>query len=171
MDTNKKIKSISLGGILLAFTVICIFLAANLPTSRLTLYAVSSLFLAVIIIEFGTKAGWTFYLASGILSVILIPRLEVIPYVVFFGLYGLVKLYIERLQSRVLEYIIKLVYFNICLVLGLFFLKELILSGVAFTMPIYIAAALSEVVFLVFDYVYTLFIRFYASQLKPKLKI
>jgi len=171
MNSNKKVKRITLSGILLAFTVICVFLAANLPTSRLSLYAISSLFIAVIIIEFSTKAGWTFYLASSILLVVLIPRLEVIPFIVFFGVYGLIKLYIERLHSRVIEYILKLVYFNICLGLGLIFLKELIMGGVNFSAPIYIVAALLEVVFLVYDYVYTLFIRFYAAQLKPKLKI
>jgi hypothetical protein len=171
MNNNKRVKSIALGGILLAFTVICVFLASILPTSVLSLYAISSLFISVIIIEFGTKAGWVFYLASSILSVILIPRLEVIPFVVFFGLYGLIKLYIERLHSRVLEYILKLIYFNICLVLALIFLKEIIMVGVSLATPIYVAAALLEVVFLVYDYVYTLFIRFYATRLKPKLKI
>ena len=171
MNNNKKVKRITLSGILLAFTVICVFLAANLPTSTLTLYAISSLFIAIIIIEFNIKAGWTFYLASSILSIILIPRLEVMPFVVFFGVYGLIKLYIERLHSRVVEYILKMVYFNICLALGLLFLKELIMDGVSLTTPIYIFAAALEVVFLVYDYVYTLFIRFYAAQLKPKLKI
>ncbi len=171
VNNNKRIKGIALGGILLAFTVICVFLASILPTSVLSLYAISSLFIAVIIIEFGTKAGWAFYIASSILSVILVPRLEVIPFVVFFGLYGLIKLYIERLSSRVLEYVLKLVYFNICLFFGLFFLKELILSGINLAKPIYIIAAILEVVFIVYDYVYTLFIRFYASQLKAKLKI
>jgi hypothetical protein len=171
MNNSRKIKSITLSGILLAFTVICVFLAANLPTSRLSLYSVSSLFISVIIIEFGAKAGWSFYLASAVLSSVLIPRLEVIPFVVFFGIYGLVKLYSEKLPGRVAEYAAKVIYFNICLVLGLFFLKELVLNGVGFTMPIYIAAALLEVVFIVFDYVYTLFIRFYASKLKPILKI
>lgn len=170
-NNNKRVKGIALGGILLAFTVICVFLASILPTSVLSLYSVSSLFIAVIIIEFGTKAGWAFYLASGILSVILVPRLEVIPFVVFFGLYGLIKLYIERLQGRVIEYILKLIYFNICLGLGLLFLKELILNGMNPSMPVYIVAGLLEVVFLVYDYVYTLFIRFYATRLKPKLRI
>jgi len=171
MNNNKRVKSITLSGILLAFTIICVFLAANLPTSVLSLYAISSLFIAVIIIEFGTKAGWAFYLASSILSIVLIPRLEVIPFIVFFGLYGMIKLYIERLNSRFLEYILKLIYFNICLGLGLLFLKELILDGMNFSVPVYIAIALLEVVFFVYDYVYTLFIRFYASRLKPKLKI
>lgn len=171
MNNNKRVKGITLGGILAAFTVICVFLASVLPTSVLSLYAVSSLFISIIIIEFGIKAGWTFYLASSILSTVLIPRLEVIPFIVFFGIYGAIKFYVERVKSRVLEYILKLVYFNICLVLGLFFLKELILNGMNISMPIYIAAAVLEVVFILYDYVYTLFIRFYASSLKPKLKL
>ncbi len=171
MNNSTRVKSITLSGILLAFTVICVFLAAVLPTSKLSLYAVSSLFMAVIVIEFGTRAGWAFYLASAILSAILVPRLEVIPFIVFFGVYGLIKLYIERIHSRVLEYVLKLGYFNICLILGLVFLKELILNGVNLTAPVYIVAAILEVVFIVYDYIYTLFIRFYGTKLKPRLKL
>ncbi len=171
MNSKTKAKKISLGGILLAFTVISVFLASVLPTSKLSLYAISSLFISVIIIEFGAKSGWVFYLASSILSAILVPRLEVIPFIVFFGIYGLLKLYIERLNSRVLEYVLKIVYFNICLILGLLFVKEIILDGINLSAPIYIIAALLEVVFIIYDYVYTLFIRFYGSSLKPKLKI
>ncbi|MDF2985825.1 MAG: hypothetical protein K0R50_1335 [Eubacterium sp.] len=171
MNYGTRVKSITLSGILLAFTVICVFLAAVLPTSKLSLYAVSSLFMAVIVIEFGTRAGWAFYLASAILSALLVPRLEVIPFIVFFGVYGLIKLYIERIHSRVLEYVLKLGYFNICLVLGLVFLKEIILNGVNLTAPVYIVAGILEVVFIVYDYIYTLFIRFYGTHLKPKLKL
>lgn len=171
MNSNFRAKRITLSGILLAFTVICVFLAATLPTSKLSLYAVSSLFLSVIIIEFGARAGWAFYLASGVLSAVLVPRLEVIPFIVFFGLYGLIKLYIERLHNRMLEYVLKLVFFNICLALGLVFLKEFIMTGISLSAPIYIIAGLLELVFVVYDYIYTLFIRFYGTQLKPKLKI
>lgn len=171
MNSNSRAKRITLSGILLAFTVICVFLAATLPTSKLSLYAVSSLFLSVIIIEFGAKAGWAFYLASGVLSAVLVPRLEVIPFIVFFGVYGLIKLYIEKLHNRIVEYVLKLVFFNICLVLGLVFLKEFIMTGISLSAPIYIIAGLLELVFVVYDYIYTLFIRFYGTQLKPKLKI
>lgn len=171
MNSGSRVKRITLSGILLAFTVISVFLAATLPTSKLSLYALSSLFMAVIIIEFGTRAGWAFYLASAILSVLLVPRLEVIPFIVFFGVYGLIKLYIERIPGRVIEYVLKLIYFNICLALGLFFLKEIILGGINLTAPVYIIAAVLELVFLIYDYIYTLFIRFYGGRLKQKLKI
>ncbi len=171
MNNGSRVKRITLSGILLAFTVICVFLAAVLPTSKLSLYALSSLFISVIIIEFGTKAGWVFYLASAILSALLVPRLEVIPFMVFFGVYGLIKLYIERLSSRVAEYVLKLAYFNICLILGLFFLKEIILNGVNLSAPVYIVAAVLEVVFVIYDYIYTLFIRFYGTQLKQRLRL
>ena len=171
MNNGSRVKRITLSGILLAFTVICVFLAAVLPTSKLSLYALSSLFMSVIIIEFGTKAGWAFYLASAILSALLVPRLEVIPFVVFFGIYGLIKLYIERLNSRITEYILKFAYFNICLILGLFFLKEIILNGVNLSAPVYIVAAVLEVVFVIYDYIYTLFIRFYGTQLKQRLRL
>jgi len=171
MNNGSRVKRITLSGILLALTVICVFLAAVAPTSKLSLYALSSLFISVIIIEFGEKSGWIFYLASVILSVLLVPRLEVIPFAVFFGIYGLIKLYIEKINSRIAEYILKLAYFNICLILGLFFLKEIILGGIKLSTPVYIIAVVLEVVFVIYDYIYTLFIRFYGTQLKQKLRL
>ncbi len=171
MNNGSRVKRITLSGILLAFTVISVFLAATLPTSKLSLYALSSLFIAVIIIEFGAKAGWVFYMASAILSALLVPRLEVIPFIVFFGVYGLVKLYVERINNRIIEYLLKLVYFNICLVLGFIFMKEIIFDGLSIPAPVYIVAGILEIVFIVYDYIYTLFIRFYGSQLKQKLRL
>lgn len=171
MNNGIKVKRITLSGILLAFTVVCIFLASVLPTSKLSLYVVSSFFVAVIILEYGEKSGWVFYVASAILTAIMVPRLQVLPFTVFFGLYGLIKLYLERLHNRVAEYFLKFLYFNICLALGLLFLKEFILDNLNMSLPIYAAIAAFEVVFLIYDYVYTLFIRYYSNQIKPKLKL
>ena len=171
MRERTQVKKLALSGILLAFAIICVFLAASLPTSRLTFYALSSLFLSVIIIESGLKLAWAFYIASSLLSVVLVPRLGVIPYIVFFGIYGLIKFYSEKTHNRIFEYIIKIIYFNICLFLGLFFAKEFLLSEAQIELPLIILAVGLELVFFVYDYVYTLFIRFYSARLRPRLKL
>ena len=78
-------RKVALGGILLALTVIILYAESVMPTSKLSLYALSSFFVSVIVIESGIRAGWIFYVASSLLALIIIPdKIALIPYLVFF---------------------------------------------------------------------------------------
>jgi hypothetical protein len=144
-----------------------------MPTSTLSLYALSSFFVSIIIFEFRIKAGWTFYAASCLLSLIVVQvKIRLVPYVLFFGLYGIIKYYIERINNIVLEYILKILYFNICLFLGILFIEAVFLpEGIIIKFPIWAIVAALEIIFLVYDYTYTLFINYYNVKLKKILKI
>lgn len=166
-----KTKKTALGGLLLALTVIFLYAEAVMPTARLSLYALSSFMVSVIIINYSAKAGWGFYLASSLFAFIMIPdKIGVIPYLAFFGIYGLIKYYIEKLKKRLPEYLLKLLFYNLVLVLGLLFMKEFVLGSVKFSGSLWILAALSEIVFLVYDYIYSMFIGFYTSRLSRHFK-
>ncbi|MFQ7472815.1 MAG: hypothetical protein ACLRLX_01250, partial [Anaerovoracaceae bacterium] len=81
-----KTSKIALGGICLALTVAFIFGGSVIPGIELTLFAVSSLFTAVMIIESGVRGGIMLYVAAVILSLIIVPnKLAVIPYAFLFG--------------------------------------------------------------------------------------
>jgi hypothetical protein len=171
-DFTKKTSRIALSGILGALAVICLLLAVILPTNRLAFYALSSFFSSIIIIESGIKAGWLFYAATTLLSAIIIPdKLGIIPYAVFFGIYGIVKFYIERLNKLVIEYILKYVYFNLCMVLAIVLIKQFFIQSITVAIPWWAVILLLEVIFLIYDYVYTLFIAYYRNKLKSKLRI
>jgi hypothetical protein len=162
-----KTKKIALNGILGALAVICLILASILPTNRISLYALSSFFVAVSIIESGVKAGWIFYVTTSLLALIIIPeKLGIIPYVVFFGMYGIVKYYIERLNKAVIEYVIKFIYFNICVMIAFFTVRELFSINVSTSLSWWILIILLEVIFFLYDFVYTLFINYYRSKLR-----
>lgn len=174
MDNNRSsgTKMLALGGILVALAVITLFLASILPTSKLSLYALSSFFIAIVIMESGIKAGWLFYVASCLLGFIILPdKLFVLPFVSFFGIYGIVKLYTEKVKIVFLEYAIKLIHFNICLILAFIFMKQFLFEKSAVAFPWWAIAAGLEVIFFIYDYVYTLFIRYYNDKLKKILKI
>jgi len=171
-STKISAKKIALGGILGALAVICLFFATVLPTGRLSLYSLSSFFVAVIIIEAGTGAGWIFYAATGILSLILLPdKTGVLPYVIFFGLYGIIKYYIEKLNRLIPEYILKFAYFNICFFTALYAFKSLFLVDMGIDFPWWILVIIFEVVFFVYDFVYTLFIDYFKNRIKPRIKL
>jgi hypothetical protein len=165
-------KRLALNGILLAMTVITLFFATIMPTSRLSLYALSSFYIAILVIEYGIKNAWVFYGASCLLALVIIPdKPGLVPYIVFFGAYGIVKYYTERRNNRVLEYVIKLAYFNLCLAAALYLARQFFLEGVKISVPLWGVIIGLEVVFVVYDYVYTLFILYYRDRLKKMLHL
>jgi hypothetical protein len=76
---NSSSKVIALSGIFLALAVLSLYAQSLAPAGKLSLYALSSLFVSVIVIEAGIYAGWLFYLASSLLAFILVPE-QVKPY-------------------------------------------------------------------------------------------
>ena len=171
-DHSLNTKMIAFNGILGALAVVCLLLASVLPTNKLSFYALSSFFMAVVIIESNIRAGWLFYLATSLLSLIIVPeKLSLVPYVIFFGLYGIVKYYIEKLNKLLLEYILKFVYFNICMGIALLFVSKLFGYDLTVKLPWWLLIIALEIVFFIYDFVYTLFINYYRDKLKPRLKL
>ncbi len=171
-DPSKKTFKIALSGILGALAVICLFFATVLPTSRLSFYALSSFFISIVVIEAGIKAGWLFYIATTLLSVILVPdKLEIIPYAVFFGVYGAIKYHIEKINKLLLEYILKFAYFNLCLAAAVLFIRQVFMESIKIQLPWLVIIAALEVVFLIYDVVYTMFIAYYRDRLRKKLRM
>ncbi len=171
-ENTMNTRKIAMNGILGALAVICLLLATVLPTNRLSFYALSSFFIAVAVMESGIRAGWLFYAATSLLGLIIVPDLlGRVPYVIFFGVYGLVKYYIEKLDKLVLEYILKYVYFNICLGIAALSVSKLFGFSLTAEIPWWVVIVALEIIFLIYDFVYTLFIKYYRERLRPRLKL
>jgi hypothetical protein len=170
VKNNTKI--IALGGILTGICQILLYLIAVLPTSKLAFYSFISFTVAVIIIEAGVRYALIYYIANVVLAFIIVPdKIVIIPYIVFFGVYGVLKLYIEKLNKRALELIIKYIYFNICVLLGYIFIKEFMLESINIkNLPLAGFILLLEVIFFIFDYVYTLLIGYYNEKLRKYIR-
>ena len=67
-------KKMAISGILLAFTIICMFLGGVIETNTLFLLAAASYFVGIIQREFGLKFGWAFWIAVIALGFILVPN-------------------------------------------------------------------------------------------------
>lgn len=173
MNKSFSSKSLALGGVLTALTVISVFFADIIPTNTLSLYALSSFFIAIILIERGVKTSWVFYFATSLLSFVIVPdKTMVIPFVSFFGIYGVIKHYLEKYTNRVVEYILKYLFFNANVVLAYLLLKVLFEAQTLFKgFPLWIVMIILQVIFLVYDYVYTIFIQYYTTRLRKALKI
>lgn len=69
-----KAKTVALGGLLLALTVVFMALGSVIETSTLFLLAAASFFVGIVIREFGMRAGTAFYLAAVLLGFITAPN-------------------------------------------------------------------------------------------------
>ena len=102
-NTGRKNQSsvIALGGICLALTLAFLFAGSVAPGIELTLFALSSLFTAVMVLESGVGAAALLYAAAVILGFFIVPnKPAVIPYAFFFGYYGILKFYPLQGTSR-----------------------------------------------------------------------
>ncbi len=159
-------KKIAYSGILLALNILLFFMLNLFPTNTLFLLGLSSLPISIIIMEWGPKIGATFYLASTILGFISITnKAHWIIYVFMFGIYGLIKYLIEQDRVIYIEYILKLVYANISLIIVYIIVKQFMYVPTKWYLVL-----LFNVIFLVYDYAYSLFIDYYNHKLKHIIK-
>jgi len=169
LKQNKSSRAIATSGIFLSLSIVTLFIATFIPGIELTMYTISSFYVAFVMVEIGARGGWLFYVASLLLAVLIIPnKAGLIPYAMFFGLYGIAKYYIERLHKLPLEIPLKLIFFNLAFGIGFVFFKELLLGVIEvpdITFPIIIIGA--QIFFLIYDYLFTLAIGFYLKQ-RPK---
>lgn len=165
-----KTSTIALGGICLALTVIFMFAGSIAPGIELTLFAVSSLFTAVMIMESGVKGGVIMYGAAVLLGFVLIPnKLALIPYAFFFGYYGILKYFVEKLHGGSLQIITKAAFFAAVLCVGFIGFKELLLGSIHLPdYPVWLLIIAGILMLLVYDYIFTLLINFYLKRVRNR---
>lgn len=159
-------KTIALGGVLLALQQATLFFASFIPGIEMTLYALSSIYLAILIVQTSPKQGILFYVASLVLSLLFLPnKAMIIPYAFFFGIYGLIKYWIEQIRKPWAEILLKLLFFNVSwigayLTFGPLFLGSIELPD--FAMGVILAGA--QLFFLLYDAIFTLSIAFLINR-------
>lgn len=147
---------------LLLFAMLNVF-----QTNTLFLLGLASLPIAIVIMNWGPKTGFVFYLGSIILGFIVINnKAHWIIYIFTFGVYGLIKYLVEQDRPIYVEYILKLIYANIALVAVYFIVRQFVYVPTQWYFIL-----LFEVAFLVYDYAYSLFIDYYNTKLKKMIGI
>lgn len=163
-------KKISFAAIMAAFSFVFLYIASLLPTAKIALYAVATVFLAGVVIEHGIKPAFVCYLAVSLLSFLLIPnKLFCLPYIFFFGYYPIFKSFCEKkVKNKIACYGVKLLGGNIAFGLLLILMKLFFTD--AFTqltiIPLWL---ISNLVFLIYDIVFSGMIAFYMRNIHSKI--
>lgn len=162
-----KSKDIAYLGVLLGLNQLFIILSSVIETNTIILFAAAALIVGVVIVEFGGKSGIVFYIASCILGFFLtFNKVELTTYIIFFGFYSIIKHLLEvKINNRNILYAAKFLYFNLALIIMYLVVKLFILFELKWWM---ILAA--QVMFVIYDYAFTIFITGYINNIKPKIK-
>ena len=164
---------IALTGIMLTLSMLVLFFASFTPGIELSLLALSGLLIMIVIHETSLKMGVLFFIASLILSFIIIPNKAIlILYFFIFGPYTLIKSVIEKhIDNKFGRYILKLVTFNALLILGYVIFRQALFSGVVLPdQAWYILLIGAQVMLLLYDGILTLAVGFYNRKIPDRVK-
>lgn len=157
----------ALVGVLAALSLVILLLVSVSPSGRMGIVAVAGLVNAAAVISGGLHAGFLCWAVAGILGLILSPdKGNVLLYLVFFGLYPMVKSLIEQLRKAPLEWLCKLVFFNVALTFCWFVLRDVLLAGLpAVFEQLWVLYAGGNAVFVVYDYGFSKLVMLYAARI------
>lgn len=165
---SKSASRVATGGVFAALSLLLLYGATLLPSGRIGMVAVAGLVPAAGVISGGLGAGFLCYGATALLGLLLLPDKGcALLYALFFGLYPMVKYAVERLRKLPVELLLKLVFFNLILVIFLFGFSALLFPLLPELMrtplPLF---GIGNVVFLVYDYGFSKLITYYASRIR-----
>ncbi len=126
----KDTKKITLSAMLTALGVVIMLLGAVIETLDLTVGAIASLIVVFVFVEIGKPYHWLVWLCTSLITALIYPGSALwIEYLLIFGIYPILKAYIEKLP-RWSWWPVKLVYINA--VVGLLALAMEKLLGIPF---------------------------------------
>ena len=161
-------KTISLCGIFLVFTLLFLFLAGSITNIQMISYCISSIFVIIILEESHLRAGIAFYVASSLLAILVLPnKLAIVPYILFFGHYGIWYYLYTKAKNKYLAHTVNYLVANISIFTIYFTCKELF---VALSIPSFLLfIPVVEVFIFLFDYMYGRCLYYYRRDVRTKL--
>lgn len=163
-----KIKKLTVSAILVAFSIVLLYLASVFPVLSLSLIAVAGLLPAVVVIECGVASAAVMYIASCALALLLVPDKScAILYAVLFGNYPFVKYFSERVRSRLLSWGIKFAVANALFALLFFVFRSVMLSFVPGDIMTALIFVMFQIVFVLYDLCFTKLTGFYMVRIHP----
>ena len=118
MMNNRNLSSrVVLGGIVAALCIVIMFLTGVLPALYIAAPLAAGLLMIILVEEVSVGWAWLTYLAVSLLSLIVtFDKEAALMFILFFGYYPMLRIWIERLRSKSLKTACKFAVFNFFLV-------------------------------------------------------
>jgi len=159
---KKRTARLTFSALCAAGAVIVLILGRVLPTGQLAMAAVASLFTAAAAKDCGKTWGLATFVVAAVLALLLVPDVTTWLYVLFFGYYPVVKLFLEEKLPTAVAWVVKYVVFAAA---GFGVWHLLFADG---GRSVVLLAAVGAIVFAVFDVGYTRLIKVYEARFSRK---
>lgn len=107
---------VALGGIVSALCLVTMFLAGVLPALYLVLPMIAGVLMMIIAEEVSRCWALLTYISVGLLSMLItFDKEAALIFIMLFGHYPILRMYIDRLPVKLLRWIVKFAVFNICI--------------------------------------------------------
>ena len=168
---NVKTRMVAYSAMLIALSVVILYISSLLPTMKFALVAVAGLLPSAAVILLNIKSGLFVYIATAVLSFLLVPdKGNAITYALIFGHYPMVKSLIERIGNLLGEWLLKIVFFNILIAVYYFLFSAIFTSLMPANLHVVWAAfAVGNAAFIVYDIGFTRLVSVYGNMLKSRL--
>lgn len=161
---------LAINALLLALSIVFLFLASFVPAVELSLQVLASFCIAAAIVEGGLGAGALLYVAILTLALVLLPnKLALLPFFFLFGPYPCVKHLAEKIKGKVPEAALKFLFFNASMAGAWLFFKKLFLENSMLELSWWMLLIAAQAAFFLYDYVMTLAINFYKDRIHRKI--
>lgn len=166
-------QKITFSAMIIALSVVCLYIASLLPGGSPALYFIASVLVAALVLEDEPMLAVLAFIAVSVLAMLVVPnKLMVMPYAALLGHYCVFKLAIERIvRGKVGRFALKLVYLNAFTALALWLCAEIFGFSPDFSeiLPLWALIPIAEAILVVYDLLLTYTIRFYSANIRQLL--
>jgi hypothetical protein len=142
--------------------VLFVYLSTIVPTSKIYILGLASCIIPISIMTTNVKNSFLTYAATSLLCLLVVGlKGSTAAYIAFFGLYGFVKYYVERLRNVTLEFVLKLLFFNTSIAVIYLLYSVFFADLMKVNLPLYLLLIAIQFIFIVFDYALTSFIAYF----------
>lgn len=167
-------KQLTLGGMVTAITVLCLYATSLFPVGRIPLCFVSSVVIYILSGEGAHISALLSFGASAAISFLLISdKLPVYLYILLLGHYGIFRAIVQtRINSRLFKMMLKVFYCDMFLCLGVYLLVTL-QRGFAMALPVSLPAwmlvLLVQPALILYDLLYGASIAIYQAYMRKSI--
>lgn len=171
---NKQSYKVSLGGIISAISIVIMFLTGFGPFLTYVCPMFAGALTIIVVIEADKKWAIETYAAVSILSLFMTPDREAsLIYIFLLGYYPILKILLEKVRSRIIEWILKIAVFNISVISCYWLFINIFMPTALDSLNdwgrygVLIFLLLSNVVFLIYDYFLNSVAELYCKWFRP----
>lgn len=166
-----RAKRLAFAALLSALSFVLMYAGALSGVFDLCAVVGGALCCAFAVIEMGGMWPWLVCSVTGALSLLLLPdKFVALEYIALGGIYPILKSYFERFP-KALSWVAKIASLNVMLTVCLVLAKYLLgiqEEWVSINLVVYLVC---NVFFVIFDYALTVFISYYLTRLRHRIKI